>query len=139
MSCARSMKGNMMTIVLSWRDRLLTDWQKVLRKFFMKAFERKTDESLSTEELLKQRYAGIRAAPGYPSQPDHQEKETLWKLGKVDELSDMRLTSSYAVWPAASVSALVFGRRKSQYFGVGKLGLHQMQDYAKRKCAPRER
>jgi len=90
------------------------------------------DENLSLEELLKVKYQGIRPAPGYPSQPDHREKETLWQLLQADK-SGMTLTDSFMMQPAASVSALVFTHPKSEYFSVGQVALDQIKDYAARR------
>lgn len=91
------------------------------------------DESLSEEDLLKVKYQGIRPAPGYPSQPDHTEKRTMWKLLQVEELTGIQLSESLAMMPASSVSALVFGHKESQYFAVGQIGKDQVTDYANRK------
>ncbi len=78
------------------------------------------------------KYQGIRPAPGYPSQPDHTEKNTLWKLLDADR-TGIKLTESLAMTPAASVSALVFANSESRYFAVGKLAKDQVEDYARRK------
>jgi len=93
-------------------------------------------ESLSMEEVIEERYRGIRPAPGYPACPDHTEKGKLWKLLHVEERLGMRLTESYAMWPGSSVSGLYFGHPESRYFGVGNLGRDQMEDYAGRKSLP---
>jgi len=87
----------------------------------------------STEDLIKIKYQGIRPAPGYPSQPDHTEKSTMWKLMNVENLIGVKLTEHLAMYPAASVSALCFSHRKSSYFAVGKLCQDQINDYASRK------
>merc|ERR1719199_2158965 len=91
------------------------------------------DEDLSTEDLIKVRYSGIRPAPGYPSQPDHTEKATMWDLLQVHEEIGVELTESMAMLPAASVSALVFAHPQSQYFAVGQVCKDQVEDYATRK------
>jgi 5-methyltetrahydrofolate--homocysteine methyltransferase len=91
------------------------------------------DESLSEEDLLKIKYDGIRPAPGYPSQPDHTEKQTMWDTIKAHELAGIELSESLSMMPASSVSALVFAHPKSQYFAVGQIGKDQVDDYAKRK------
>jgi 5-methyltetrahydrofolate--homocysteine methyltransferase len=91
------------------------------------------DENLTTEELIKVRYDGIRPAPGYPSQPDHTEKMTMWELMKVQEEIGVELTDSMAMLPAASVSGLYFAHPKSQYFAVGQVTKDQVEDYAQRK------
>ena len=96
------------------------------------------EEALSEEDLLKVKYQGIRPAPGYPSQPDHTEKTTMWNLMKVKELCGIELSESLSMMPASSVSALVFGHKESQYFAVGQVAKDQVQDYAKRKSSDLE-
>lgn len=91
------------------------------------------DEKLDEADLLKIKYDGIRPAPGYPSQPDHTEKRTMWDTIKAKELAGTELSESYSMMPAASVSALVFAHPQSQYFAVGQIGKDQVTDYAKRK------
>ena len=91
------------------------------------------DESLSNDELITEKYRGIRPAPGYPAQPDHTEKATLWKLMDVSNRAGITLTESYAMWPAASVSGLYFAHPQAHYFGVGKVERDQVEDYALRK------
>ena len=89
-------------------------------------------EDLDNESLIREEYAGIRPAPGYPACPDHLQKETLWKLLDVEAAVGMRLTESYAMWPAASVSGFYFSHPESRYFSVGKIGRDQVGDYATR-------
>ena len=91
------------------------------------------DETLSNEDLLKVKYQGIRPAPGYPSQPDHTEKDKRWKLMGVEGSTGIQLTESMAMLPAASVSGLYFGSPCSSYFAVGKITADQVADYAARK------
>ncbi|GIZ09183.1 methionine synthase [Flavobacterium sp. UMI-01] len=91
------------------------------------------DESLSNEELIKEKYKGIRPAPGYPACPDHLEKPTIWKLLNVEEAIGVKLTDSMAMWPASSVSGYYFGNPESKYFGLGKIKDDQVIDYAKRR------
>jgi 5-methyltetrahydrofolate--homocysteine methyltransferase len=91
------------------------------------------DEQLSKEDLLRERYRGIRPAPGYPSQPDHTEKRTLFELLRAEDSTGIRLTESYAMWPASSVSGLYFAHPQARYFAVGSLGRDQVEDYARRK------
>lgn len=91
------------------------------------------NESLTEADLLKIKYQGIRPAPGYPSQPDHTEKRTLWNLLKVKELTGIELSESLSMMPASSVSALVFAHSDSQYFAVGQITKEQVQSYADRK------
>ena len=90
------------------------------------------DESLSREELIAEKYRGIRPAPGYPASPDHTEKRTLFELLGAEKLG-IRLTESFAMMPAASVSGLYFAHPESRYFAVGKIGRDQVSDYAERK------
>ncbi|KAJ2083871.1 hypothetical protein H4R24_000523 [Coemansia sp. RSA 988] len=91
------------------------------------------DESLETQDLLSIKYQGIRPAPGYPSQPDHAEKTTMWKLGNIGDVTGIELTDSLMMHPGASVCALVFAHPKSSYFAVGKITKEQVLDYAARK------
>ncbi len=91
------------------------------------------DENLSPDELIKETYEGIRPAPGYPAQPDHTEKITLWKLLDVEKNTGIVLTESLAMYPTAAVSGLYFAHSQSQYFGIGKITKEQITDYAKRK------
>jgi 5-methyltetrahydrofolate--homocysteine methyltransferase len=91
------------------------------------------DEALSLEELLSEQYRGIRPAPGYPAQPDHTEKGTLFKLLSAEQQVGMRLTESFAMWPSASVCGLYFSHPDSHYFGIGKIEHDQVEDYARRK------
>jgi len=91
------------------------------------------DEKLSNEQLIAEDYAGIRPAPGYPAQPDHTEKGTLFRLLDAEQATGLKLTESYAMWPAAAVSGLYFSHPESRYFGVGKIGRDQVADYAARK------
>jgi 5-methyltetrahydrofolate--homocysteine methyltransferase len=90
-------------------------------------------EKLTNEELILEKYQGIRPAPGYPAQPDHTEKATLWKLMDIESATGIELTESFAMWPGASVSGLYFAHPDSHYFGVGKVERDQVEDYASRK------
>jgi 5-methyltetrahydrofolate--homocysteine methyltransferase len=92
-----------------------------------------TDENFSNEELVHEEYAGIRPAPGYPAQPDHTEKVTLFKLLNATEETGVVLTESYAMWPGSSVSGIYIGHPESYYFGVAKVERDQVHDYAERK------
>ncbi len=91
------------------------------------------DENLKNEDLIKEEYAGIRPAPGYPAQPDHTEKNTIWKLLDVEKNTGIILTESLAMVPTAAVSGLYFSHSQSHYFGIGKINKEQVEDYAKRK------
>ena len=95
-------------------------------------------EKLGNEELIAEDYAGIRPAPGYPAQPDHTEKGTLFRLLDAEKATGLKLTESYAMWPAAAVSGFYFSHPESAYFGVGKIGRDQVEDYAARKRWPVE-
>lgn len=90
-------------------------------------------ENLSNQELIREKYRGIRPAPGYPACPDHTEKAKLFKLLNVTENIGVELTDSFAMFPAASVSGWYFGHPESRYFAVGKIGEDQVADYAERK------
>ncbi|MCL6295545.1 methionine synthase [Jejuia spongiicola] len=91
------------------------------------------DEDLTNQDLIKESYKGIRPAPGYPACPDHLEKETIWELLDVEQLIDVKLTESLAMWPAAAVSGYYFGNPEAKYFGLGKITDDQVTDYATRK------
>nr|WP_314431271.1 methionine synthase [uncultured Brevundimonas sp.] len=91
------------------------------------------DEATSVQDLIEEKYQGIRPAPGYPAQPDHTEKATLFRLLDAGNKAGMALTESYAMTPPASVSGLYFGHPSSHYFGVGKIDRDQIEDYARRK------
>jgi 5-methyltetrahydrofolate--homocysteine methyltransferase len=90
-------------------------------------------EDLSNEALIEEAYPGIRPAPGYPACPDHTEKGTLFDLLDAEKNTGSRLTESYAMWPSASVSGFYFAHPGSHYFGLGKIGRDQIEDYARRK------
>jgi len=91
------------------------------------------NENLNNDELIKEKYNGIRPAPGYPACPDHLEKETIWDLLEVEKIIGVKLTESMAMWPAASVSGYYFANEASKYFGLGKITKDQVEDYANRK------
>ena len=92
-----------------------------------------SEETLSTQELIEEKYQGIRPAPGYPAQPDHTEKAALFRLLDAEKAIDVKLTENFAMWPGASVCGLYFSHPKSHYFGVGKIERDQVEDYARRK------
>ena len=85
-----------------------------------------------SDELIAEKYRGIRPAPGYPAQPDHTEKGTLFRLLEAERIG-VKLTESFAMWPGAAVCGLYFSHPQSHYFGVGKIERDQVEDYAKRK------
>jgi 5-methyltetrahydrofolate--homocysteine methyltransferase len=91
------------------------------------------DEALTPEEIIGEQYRGIRPAPGYPAQPDHTEKGTLFSLLQATEKAGIELTESYAMWPGSAVSGLYFSHPDSEYFGIGKIDADQVADYAVRK------
>ncbi len=92
-----------------------------------------SDEKLSRNDIIKEAYVGIRPAPGYPAQPDHTEKLTIFKLLEVEKNCGISLTESLAMYPTASVSGLYFANPNSKYFAVGKISKDQIEDYASRK------
>jgi 5-methyltetrahydrofolate--homocysteine methyltransferase len=106
--------------------------ERVRREFWAYA----PDEALAKEDLIRERYRGIRPAPGYPAQPDHTEKRTLFDLLDAEAATGIQLTESYAMWPGSSVSGLYFSHPESHYFGVGRIEQDQVEDYAKRKGWP---
>ncbi|GAB4239572.1 MAG: hypothetical protein Tsb0034_15730 [Ekhidna sp.] len=91
------------------------------------------NEKWSNDELIREKYQGIRPAPGYPACPDHTEKRTLFDLLEVEKNTGITLTESYAMYPAAAVSGFYFSHPDSRYFGLGKIGKDQVEDYAIRK------
>jgi 5-methyltetrahydrofolate--homocysteine methyltransferase len=103
--------------------------QRVRREFWAYA----PDENLSTAELIAEKYRGIRPAPGYPAQPDHTAKATLFRLLDAEKRAGIRLTESFAMWPGSSVSGIYFSHPDSRYFGTGKIERDQVEDYARRK------
>jgi 5-methyltetrahydrofolate--homocysteine methyltransferase len=102
--------------------------QRVRKEFW--GYDR--DEALTSQDLIEEKYRGIRPAPGYPAQPDHTEKAILFRLLGAERIG-VRLTESFAMWPGASVCGLYFSHSKSHYFGVGKVERDQVEDYARRK------
>jgi 5-methyltetrahydrofolate--homocysteine methyltransferase len=103
--------------------------QRVRREFWGYA----PAESLANEQLIREEYQGIRPAPGYPACPDHTEKATLFRLLDASARIGIRLTESFAMTPAAAVSGWYFWHPEARYFGVGKIGRDQVEDYARRK------
>lgn len=92
-----------------------------------------SNETWSNEDLIDEKYTGIRPAPGYPACPDHLEKLTIWEVLEVEQKIGVKLTESLAMWPAASVSGYYFGHPQAKYFGLGKIKQDQVADFAKRK------
>jgi 5-methyltetrahydrofolate--homocysteine methyltransferase len=91
------------------------------------------EENLSIEDMVREKYRGIRPAPGYPAQPDHTEKSILFKLLDSEKRVGIKLTESFAMSPASSVSGMYFAHPESRYFAVGKINRDQVEDYAERK------
>jgi 5-methyltetrahydrofolate--homocysteine methyltransferase len=91
------------------------------------------DERLANEELIAEKYRGIRPAPGYPACPEHTEKQTIWELLDVETATGIELTESMAMWPGAAVSGLYFAHPQARYFVLGRIGRDQVEDYARRK------
>ena len=115
-------------------DRLAEAFTELMHEKVRKEiWEYDVDESLTNEELIKEKYKGIRPAPGYPACPDHTEKQTLFDLLEVEKNIGIELTESYAIYPAASLSGFYFSHPESKYFGLGKITKDQVEDYAKRK------
>jgi 5-methyltetrahydrofolate--homocysteine methyltransferase len=114
-------------------DRLAEACAELLHERVRREWGYGKEESLSKEELIDERYRGIRPAPGYPACPDHTEKATLWRLLDVEKLTGIRLTESFAMCPAASVSGFYFANREARYFAVDLITRDQVQDYATRK------
>ncbi|MDP5093516.1 MAG: cobalamin-dependent protein, partial [Polaribacter sp.] len=97
------------------------------------------DEGLTNNDLIQEKYKGIRPAPGYPACPDHLEKETIWELLEVENQIGVKLTESLAMWPAAAVSGYYFANEEAKYFGLGKITNDQVTDFAKRKEITKEK
>ncbi len=114
-------------------DRLAEAFAEYLHKRVREEWGYGRGENLANEDLINERYRGIRPAPGYPACPDHTEKGTIWRLLNVEDNTGMRITESYAMWPGSSVSGLYFAHPESRYFTVGKIGQDQVLDYHVRK------
>jgi 5-methyltetrahydrofolate--homocysteine methyltransferase len=114
-------------------DRLAEAFAECLHKRVRDEWGFGRDEKLTNEDLIQEKYRGIRPAAGYPACPDHTEKGALWKLLDVEKNTGMKLTESFAMWPGSSVSGLYFAHPASRYFTLGKIGRDQVQDYRARK------
>ncbi len=114
-------------------DRLAEAFAECLHKRAREEWGYGRSENLSSEELIHERYRGIRPAPGYPACPDHTEKGTIWRLLDVKAKTGIELTESFAMWPGSSVSGFYFAHPKSRYFNVGKIDRDQVEDYAQRR------
>jgi 5-methyltetrahydrofolate--homocysteine methyltransferase len=115
-------------------DRLAESFAECLHKRVREEWGYGCDEHLSVDDLIHEKYRGIRPAPGYPASPDHTEKATLWRLLDVEANTGIQITESFAMWPGSSVSGLYFAHPQSRYFTVGKIGRDQVEDYARRKA-----
>ncbi len=114
-------------------DRLAEAFAECLHKQVRDEWGYGREENLSPEELIREKYRGIRPAAGYPACPDHTEKGTLWRLLDVESNTGMFLTESFAMWPGSSVSGLYFAHPEARYFSLGKIERDQVVDYAARK------
>ncbi|HZT80122.1 MAG TPA: methionine synthase, partial [Gemmataceae bacterium] len=123
-------------MVKALADRLAEAFAELLHERARRDWGYGRDEHLSKEDLIAEKYRGIRPAPGYPACPDHTEKATLWQLLGAEESAGIKLTESYAMWPAASVSGLYFSHPEARYFAVDLVTRDQVEDYARRKGMP---
>jgi len=114
-------------------DRLAEAFAECLHKRVRDEWGYGRAEHLSTDDLIEEKYRGIRPAAGYPACPDHTEKGTLWKLLDVEARTGIKITENFAMWPGSSVSGLYFAHPQSRYFGLGKIARDQAEDYAARK------
>jgi 5-methyltetrahydrofolate--homocysteine methyltransferase len=114
-------------------DRLAEAFAECLHKRVRDEWGYGRGEKLSIDDLIHEKYRGIRPAPGYPACPDHTEKGTIWRLLDVEANTGIKLTESYAMWPGSSVSGLYFAHPESRYFTLGKIDREQVADYAERK------
>jgi 5-methyltetrahydrofolate--homocysteine methyltransferase len=120
-------------MVKALADRLAEAFAEFLHRRAREDWGFGKDENLSHEDVIRERYRGIRPAAGYPACPDHTEKRTLWQLLEAERRTGIKLTESCAMWPGASVSGLYFAHPESKYFGVGKIDRDQVLDYQARK------
>jgi len=121
-------------MVKALADRLAEAFAERMHELVRKEFwAYSNDESLSSEDLIKEKYRGIRPAPGYPACPDHTEKATLFEILDAENATGIHLTESFAMYPTAAVSGYYFAHPQSRYFGLGKINKDQVEDYAVRK------
>ena len=123
-------------MVKALADRLAEAFAEMLHQRARREWGYGREEKLTSEDLIAEKYRGIRPAPGYPAQPDHTEKRTLFELLDAERSTDVTLTDSYAMWPAASVCGLYFANPQARYFAVDRLTRDQVEDYARRKGMP---
>ena len=114
-------------------DRLAEALAELAHKRVRDAWGYGKEERFSADDLIHERYRGIRPAPGYPACPDHTEKQIVWDLLGVEKCTGIKLTESFAMYPAASVSGLYFSHPEARYFAVGKIDRDQLLDYSRRK------
>ena len=119
-------------------DRLAEALAELAHKKVREIFGYGLNENLSNEDLIKEKYRGVRPAPGYPACPDHTEKQILWDLLSANKNTTVSLTENFAMNPPSSVSGFYFNHPEARYFNVGNVGLDQIEDYAKRKDASLE-
>ena len=120
-------------MVKALADRLAEAFAEQTHQRARRAWGYGWEEDLDNEELIREKYRGIRPAPGYPACPDHTEKRRLFDLLQVEERIGVTLTESYAMDPPPSVAGLYFGHPEARYYNVGKIGRDQVEDYARRK------
>ena len=132
-----NLKKTTTTTTRSWPKRWPTAWPKVSRNSRTNApadeWGYGKDENLNPEDLMRERYRGIRPAPGYPALPDHTEKRPLFDLLCAEKNTGITLTENFAMYPAAAVSGFYFSHPESKYFAVGKIDRDQVEDYSRRK------
>ncbi|MCJ8328544.1 MAG: methionine synthase [Lentisphaeria bacterium] len=114
-------------------DRFAEAFAEYMHEYMRREWGFGADEGLSTDELIHEKYRGIRPAAGYPACPDHTEKDGLWDLLEVEKNTGIQITESFAMWPGSSVSGVYFSHPEAKYFAVGKIAKDQVEDYAKRK------
>ena len=114
-------------------DRLAEAFAEMLHRRVRKLWDYGREEDLTDEELIAEKYRGIRPAFGYPACPDHTEKATLWNLLQAESSTGVSLTESFAMLPAASVSGLYFAHPQARYFSVDRITRDQVENYAARK------
>jgi 5-methyltetrahydrofolate--homocysteine methyltransferase len=114
-------------------DRLAEAFAEALHKRVRNQWGYGCAEKLTTQEIIAEKYRGIRPAPGYPACPDHTEKGTIWRLLDVQANTGIQITESFAMWPGSSVSGIYFAHPESRFFSLGKIDRDQAEDYAARK------
>ena len=120
-------------MVSALADRLAEAFAEMLHQRARQDWGFGVDEGLDNEQLIKEKYRGIRPAAGYPACPDHTEKATLWELLNAESQTGISLTESFAMWPGAAVSGLYFAHPEARYFAINKITKDQAEHYAKLK------